>query len=66
MAEGGHNPLPMVYAACVAVGVLFFCYEFKWQMWGTRLQLSLFVLACPVGSRLLSLRPRIGSSPRPR
>lgn len=41
-------PPMAAYAACLLVGALFFCYQFKWQVWGTRLQLSLFVLASPL------------------
>lgn len=47
-----HTELLMLGIA-VATGYLLFCYLLKWQLWGNRLVLSLFVLQSPIIAYLL-------------
>lgn len=46
------------YALSLAVGFLLYCMLLKWQPWGTRLQLPLFVLASPFTTLALPLGNR--------
>ena len=41
------------HTVCVLAGFVLFCYYFKWQVWNTRLQLTLFVLFAPVVGTVL-------------
>jgi len=41
------------YLYCLAASFLMFCIIFKWQPWGSRLQLSLFMVACPLMAKIL-------------
>ena len=36
------------YVAAIAVGFILFCMMLKWQIWASRLQLPLFLLAAPI------------------
>lgn len=49
------------YALCVAGGFLLFCMLLKWQPWGTRLQMPLFVIASPLTALALPLANRKGA-----
>lgn len=46
------------YALSLAAGFLLYCMLLKWQPWGTRLQLPLFVLASPLTALALPLGDR--------
>jgi hypothetical protein len=48
------------YALAIVAAFLLFCANLKWQPWGTRLQLPLFVLGAPLIAVTISLlRPRL-------
>lgn len=42
------------YLFALTAGFLLFCFVLKWQPWGSRLQLPLFVLFCPFVGKILS------------
>ncbi len=47
----------LYYFVCLAAAFLLFCLYLKWQLWGSRLQLPLFILFSPlIGSLLSQLR----------
>jgi hypothetical protein len=41
------NKALLVYITCIFVGALLYCIVLKWQIWGSRLQLPLFMLSAP-------------------
>lgn len=48
------------YAAAVAAGSMLFCIALRWQPWGSRLHLPLFMMIIPVCARIAaSASPRI-------
>jgi hypothetical protein len=43
----------VAYAGCLFFGFVFFGYYFKWQIWNSRLQFTVFVLASPLIATVL-------------
>ncbi len=43
-----HHQWMFLYTGSIVTGFIIFCTVFKWQIWGSRLQLPLFVIATPL------------------
>lgn len=52
------SPAAAGYVAAMCLALLLYCLVFKWQIWGSRLQLSLFVLLVPVAAAVFSRASR--------
>lgn len=54
------NPFWLIYAVALLASFLTFCLVFRWQPFAARLLVPLFILAAPLGGRLLgAIRPTL-------
>ncbi len=47
----------MIYGLVVVVAIGLYCFLMKWQIWGSRLQLSLFILSMPFVATVFTVLP---------